>query len=743
MFRDQGYDDDSPIISLPGDDNGTDAAYEEEEKEGVDESNNANGNDLDEEEENRPKFDSKKFKTCSHYRQLTSKRIAEKLYSSCVPDAKKVNCCSVGGEQSKFGAHDIEDLIHFGVQPNVKRGIAVYRDQSKGESSFGMVLTQEKQSEYSSIAIKEIKAGGAVAREGTARVGDNLMSINGTEIPVGPLCKVTKRIKESRDPLQFDVYRGDSNEIDVNEYSSEAACPYYLSRALAKNADLIFCPYNYILDPDIRSAMEIDVDDAVVILDEAHNVEDTLRSLGSDKYTEFELIEIIALLNSYAVRWQPSQSSLDTSRRKKREEEDLSKKMPSIAHDLLLLVEKVIKFLKASRMKFENNQIHNGIAKATAEYKQFKCPDNKEWEVMYFGPNGSGLKGVPTGCGNFFNAINFRQKDVELLSSQIGLFDKYMTSKRGTGEASEKRSKLADRLVKFISDLCDAFRLSEHYYISSVVSANGNLDFATGENDYVHGRFKRKPKEIKRAPPVTINEPNPINRVCNHKSCNIRNRGQISHDEFCDGSTPLWESSLVLNLLTPGVKMSYLVKFCHTLVFASGSLAPVPSLCAELNLLPPDPNASVPKKPQATSVEYEIPSSQEPMNMEDLKGEKENKPPEFIDPFEEKFGRLQVTPKPLEANHVINLEKQLLTIGIGHFPDGSPLSVKMSNYSKAGFYDKLGQSIVNIVESIPRGGVLGKQRITNRFIFCKNQLHWTLTLKYLFLIKCFYQVSHS
>lgn len=27
------------------------------------------------------------------------------------------------------------------------------------------------------------------------------------------------------------------------------ACPYFASRALADDADLVFCPYNYIIDP--------------------------------------------------------------------------------------------------------------------------------------------------------------------------------------------------------------------------------------------------------------------------------------------------------------------------------------------------------------------------------------------------------------------------------------------------------------------------------------------------------------
>lgn len=35
------------------------------------------------------------------------------------------------------------------------------------------------------------------------------------------------------------------------------ACPYYASKLLAPQAEVIFCPYNYILDPDLREVMDI------------------------------------------------------------------------------------------------------------------------------------------------------------------------------------------------------------------------------------------------------------------------------------------------------------------------------------------------------------------------------------------------------------------------------------------------------------------------------------------------------
>ncbi|KFH69534.1 hypothetical protein MVEG_04345 [Podila verticillata NRRL 6337] len=58
------------------------------------------------------------------------------------------------------------------------------------------------------------------------------------------------------------------------------ACPYFAARSLALGAELIFCPYNYLIDPSIRKAMDIDLDNAIVILDEAHNIESTSRDAG-------------------------------------------------------------------------------------------------------------------------------------------------------------------------------------------------------------------------------------------------------------------------------------------------------------------------------------------------------------------------------------------------------------------------------------------------------------------------------
>ncbi|XP_022666099.1 Fanconi anemia group J protein homolog isoform X3 [Varroa destructor] len=88
-----------------------------------------------------------------------------------------------------------------------------------------------------------------------------------------------QKVPRSVYPTLFGQGLGDPWDIeDLKGVGQERTlCPYYWSVQLAETADITFCPYNYILDPTVRKAVQINLSGNIVILDEAHNIEDICR----------------------------------------------------------------------------------------------------------------------------------------------------------------------------------------------------------------------------------------------------------------------------------------------------------------------------------------------------------------------------------------------------------------------------------------------------------------------------------
>eukprot|EP00804_Cyclotella_cryptica_P007195 CCRYP_009729-RA/>CCRYP_009729-RA protein AED:0.21 eAED:0.21 QI:131/1/1/1/0.87/0.77/9/1400/1710 len=626
-------------------------------------------------------------KTCPHYRQLTANRIANLAHSTFVPN-NKVDCCTIGGKKSKYGAHDIEDLVDFGKDPYLQSGIALYR--GKESESYGLKLKGRKKgsqnfSQHGGCFVESTKKGTPADMSGSLQPGDKILRVNGCDVSQEDAAGVALKIREaSGDSLMLDVTRGGSGTLSRfdGEYSSHAACPYYISQMLSKDSDLVFAPYNYVLDPQIRKAMGIELTNAVVVLDEGHNIEGTLRDAGSGKFGEFELCDLIVMLNNYAITEKNTYNMLDV------EGEGESMFMCDIAHALLLFVEKIASTLKRSRQSFENNTGRNGAQAALREYEKFHLADDSEFEIAFYGPTGHGGKGVPVGCLPFFQELGLLQSDFETLESYMDAFEKFFRGSKESNESSGERdriSNLVDRLIDLVHKMCAARKTSEHYYAAIVACANGNLAFANGEdvegNDEGGRRRRKKPRALPLIPPRTAQNSNRSPNPCLHAHCKAACANNvldpIRHGQSCDGSTPKWEAVLNLQLLTPGPLFQELADECRTVVLASGSLAPISSLCAELNLFSSDSPVALPPITSGTSSTTAA-------------GQK----------------RLQTQPPPLEADHVVNLERQLFVVSIGQFPDGAELHVAQKNYSKMVFLEKLGDAIVRVIEGIPEGGVL-------------------------------------
>jgi len=229
------YNDNDPPEFMPGDGDGAGETTQED-------------TPMAEEDEEENQGYIGRAKTCPHYRQLTASRIANLAHSTFVPNAK-VNCCSVGGKQSTYGAHDIEDLVSFGVDPYLQKDIALYR--SEQSESFGLSL-RGLGGRYGGCVVREVKKDTPADICGSIKADDKIMRVNGQDVSQSGPATVVELIKSSAsDPLLLDVSRRSgglanlsSSRRDDEGYSSHASCPYYISQALAKDADIVFCPYN-------------------------------------------------------------------------------------------------------------------------------------------------------------------------------------------------------------------------------------------------------------------------------------------------------------------------------------------------------------------------------------------------------------------------------------------------------------------------------------------------------------------
>lgn len=81
--------------------------------------------------------------------------------------------------------------------------------------------------------------------------------------------------------------------------SSLNVCPYYASRSAILAAEIITLPYQYLLSQTTRESLSIDLTDSIVIIDEAHNLLDTINSIHSSEISLNDLKKCYGGLQIY------------------------------------------------------------------------------------------------------------------------------------------------------------------------------------------------------------------------------------------------------------------------------------------------------------------------------------------------------------------------------------------------------------------------------------------------------------
>lgn len=107
-------------------------------------------------------------------------------------------------------------------------------------------------------------------------------------------------IAQLRDSVLVDVL--DIEEL-VKAAQNEKACPYYASRLAAHQAQMVMLPYQMLLHKRTRQQTGLRLTNNIVIIDEAHNLIDTITSIYSAELRLDQLQQSLQQLLSYKDRY--------------------------------------------------------------------------------------------------------------------------------------------------------------------------------------------------------------------------------------------------------------------------------------------------------------------------------------------------------------------------------------------------------------------------------------------------------
>ncbi|XP_010417779.1 PREDICTED: ATP-dependent DNA helicase DDX11-like [Camelina sativa] len=132
----------------------------------------------------------------------------------------------------------------------------------------------------------------------------------GTNVRVGRTkascrCPMLRKHKLQRE-FKAESFQQEAMDIEdlVQLGRQMRTCPYYGSRRMAPAADLVILPYQSLLSKSSRESLGLSLKNSVVIIDEAHNLADTLLSMHDAKITVSQLDDIHCSLESYLGRFQ-------------------------------------------------------------------------------------------------------------------------------------------------------------------------------------------------------------------------------------------------------------------------------------------------------------------------------------------------------------------------------------------------------------------------------------------------------
>ncbi|CEG49566.1 regulator of telomere elongation helicase 1-like isoform x2 [Plasmopara halstedii] len=137
-------------------------------------------------------------------------------------------------------------------------------------------------------------------------VNDKVSKLRGTRQNLA--CRSTCKDRRCNYKLGFDIYAKRSRKqaqpiMDIEELvtsmKEKSICPFFLTRNMLPEAEIVFVPYNYLIDPLARRSIGMSLDNSILIFDEAHNVETIASDAASYALSSNDISGCISEIDTF------------------------------------------------------------------------------------------------------------------------------------------------------------------------------------------------------------------------------------------------------------------------------------------------------------------------------------------------------------------------------------------------------------------------------------------------------------
>ncbi|KAK0404225.1 hypothetical protein QR680_017351 [Steinernema hermaphroditum] len=165
---------------------------------------------------------------------------------------------------------------------------------SRTHSQLAQVVRELNKTTYKTLSVTTIASRDQLCiHEKVAKESDNKLKAHMCRALAGShKCHYFNNWEKDSNVTE-ELYRKEGRALDIEDLVTTAKqyghCPFYQSRSMKDDADLILLPYNYILDPRLRNSHKIQLKGNIVIFDEAHNLESVCEDSTSVCFSSTDL----------------------------------------------------------------------------------------------------------------------------------------------------------------------------------------------------------------------------------------------------------------------------------------------------------------------------------------------------------------------------------------------------------------------------------------------------------------------